>query len=252
MMMGSRKHIGRWWLGVSLQVLLPLLAAPGRDALKVSTRVEGTDKMAAVVLEPIGLAAGAQISWRCSYDAAREVDLNATTSVLVLADDDQMAKYYRRTPQNDATYFECACLAPAALRVELGPSQLPAGAFRVPYTGLFTLVVLQCAPLFAGVLDLTIDVTTLNPDASGRLVHHLGLESLLLPRVFGSLFAATLVILAVFVADIALLTRSHVTALHLEMTLGLGGGQGGGAGDAHGLLWGAGSVRFRPGRASQR
>ena len=213
----------RWWLGVGLQVLLSLLAAPGHDALKVSTRVEGTDQLAAVVLEPMGLAAGAQIAWRCSYDAARDLDfLNDTSSVLVLADKDQMAQYYRRTPQNDATYFESACLAPAALRIELGPSQPLVGAFRVPYTGLFTTLVLQCAPGFAGVLDLTIDVTTLNPNAAGRLVHHLGLESLLLPRVFGALFAATVVLLAVYLVDLALLTRPHVTALHLGLALGLG------------------------------
>lgn len=211
-----------------------LLMAPSGQALKVSMRVEGTDQFAAVVLEPIGLAAGAEIAWRWS-DTRGGVDLNATTTstpqnlaapafppVLLLVDGDQLARHYRRTPQNDAAYFEGACLAPAALRIELGPSQPQAGALRVPYTGQFSMLVLQCAPGFAGELDLTVDVTTLNPDAAGRLVHHLGLESLLLPLVFGALLGATLVLLAVWIVDLAWLTRPHITALHLGLAIGLG------------------------------
>ncbi len=222
-----------------LLLLLPLATVV--RALKVRAAVQGSEQFAAVVMNPTGLAAGATVSWTYAYTAAGGnssssssssstsaatvldgLDVPALPPLLVMVDGEQLARYYQGVAQNDGTHFEDACLAPAALRLEVEPTPAPqSGSFVVAYTAQYALLLLQCAPRFAGVLDLTVEATTLNPDAEGRLVHHLGLETLLLPRVFGALLVAALLLLVVWVGDIACLTRQHASALHVGLALGL-------------------------------
>jgi len=225
-----------------LLLLLPLAAVV--RALKMRAAVQqGSQQFAAVVMNPTGLAAGATVSWTYAYTAAGGnssssstttttttsaatvldgLDVPALPPLLVMVDGEQLARYYPRAAQNDGTHFEDTCLAPAALRLEVEPTPAPqSGSFVVAYTAQYALLLLQCAPRFAGVLDLTVEATTLNPDAEGRLVHHLGLETLLLPRVFGALLVAALLLLVVWVVDIACLTRQHASALHVGLALGL-------------------------------
>ena len=184
---------------LSFSLLLLLSAASFvtfAKALVVSTEVTGNGLLLAQVLQPTGLARGASLRFSYYYGATPSV----APPVLLLADEAQYTAFYRRGSESEEDFFNTACLAPAALRVELEDTRAE-GAWRVPYTGQFTLLALQCGvPPSAlgeeeeeeegeeghappdGLLRLRVDAEVRNPNTQGRLVHHLGLESVLLPR----------------------------------------------------------------------
>jgi hypothetical protein len=62
-------------------------------------------------------------------------------------------------------------------------------------------------------LDWQVSASAVNPDVSGSLVHHLGLERVLLPQVYAALLAAGLLLLIVWQSDLLLL-RKHSTTIH--------------------------------------
>lgn len=159
-----------------------------------------------------------------------------------------MATYYKRDGQSDADFFHVACLAPAALRLELTDMQ-GEGRFRIPYTSQFALLLLQCDDTFSSSMDdiptinstsaattssssstklkdtdmlkVVVEAVTLNPDLRGQLVHHLGVENIVLPRVFAGLLLTALLLWLYWVMELCW-TKPYVTSLHVGFALALG------------------------------
>jgi hypothetical protein len=70
-------------------------------------------------------------------------------------------------------------------------------------------------------LLLTINVETLNPDLTGRLTHHLGLENIVLPRAYCGLVVTALLLWITWVVNLYY-TKEHATIIHVGCALVLG------------------------------